>query len=108
GLQSGSFGPLPVVLTRPEFELTDADRTSGVRTTLSVPMIREGKVVGAITVDRGEPKPFLDKQIGLVKIFADQAVIAIENVRLFTELQEKNQALTAAHAQAPAAPHHQT
>src|SRR5262245_34253228 len=84
---------IPDALMDPEFELTDAARASGVRTTLSVPMIREGEVIGAITVDRGEPKPFLDKQIRLVKIFADQAVIAIENVRLFTGLQEKHRAL---------------
>src|SRR5262249_9134662 len=95
-IQTRSLVHVSDVLADPEFELTEAARASGVRTTLCVPMIREGEVIGAITVDRGELKPFLDKQIGLVKIFADQAVIAIENVRLFTELQASNRDLTTA------------
>jgi signal transduction histidine kinase len=93
-IQAGSLVHVPDVLADPEFELTDAARVSSVRSTLSVPMIREGQVIGAITVDRREPKPFLDKQIGLVRIFADQAVIAIENVRLFKELEARTAALT--------------
>jgi GAF domain-containing protein/anti-sigma regulatory factor (Ser/Thr protein kinase) len=69
------------------------------RAFLAVPMLREGVPTGAIGVSRATPGPFVPEQIGLLKTFADQAVIAIENVRLFTELQQKNEALTQAHAQ---------
>src|SRR5215470_15682570 len=78
-------------------------RAVGHRSLLVVPMLRDGSPIGAISVGRGElngaARPFFDREIALVQTFADQAVIAIENVRLFTELQEKNQALTQAHAQ---------
>src|SRR5690242_7527838 len=71
----------------------------GWRSILAVPMLREGAPIGAIVINRDEPGRFSDGHIGLLKTFADQAVIAVENVRLFTELQEKNHALTTAHAQ---------
>jgi signal transduction histidine kinase len=64
-----------------------------VRTVLSVPMLREHTLVGVITTWRREVRPFSDKQVALVKTFADQAVIAIENVRLFRELQDRTQQL---------------
>src|SRR5262245_24028632 len=71
----------------------------GHRSLLSVPMIREGKAVGSINVVRTEVGLFTAQEVALLQTFADQAVIAIENVRLFNELQEKNRALTDAHAQ---------
>jgi GAF domain-containing protein len=71
-------------------------RRLGFRTILSVPLIREGVAIGAIQLRRPESVPFTDEQVSLLKTFSDQAVIAIENVRLFTELQEKNRELTIA------------
>jgi len=65
----------------------------GVRSTLAVPMLRERLPIGVILIRRTEVRPFSDKQIALLKTFADQAVIAIENVRLFHETQDKNQQL---------------
>ena len=74
-------------------------RDFGYRRLLVVPMMRAGEAIGALAVTGREQGSYSDWQIELLKTFADQAVIAIENVRLFTELQEKNRALTQAHAQ---------
>src|SRR5262249_21237166 len=63
---------------------------------LAVPMIHEGRPIGVVSVSRGSRGPFSDRQITLLQTFADQAVIAIENVRLFTELQTSNRELTTA------------
>jgi GAF domain-containing protein len=82
-------------------------RVLGVRSVLAVPMLREGSAIGCITVSRAE-SPFSQKHIDLLRTFADQAVIAIENVRLFTELQDKNRALTESHAQVTEALEQQT
>jgi GAF domain-containing protein len=83
-------------------------RALGFRSSVGVPMLREGEAVGAIIVNRREPGRFSDGEVELLKTFADQAVIAIENVRLFKELQEKNYALTEAHAQVTEALEQQT
>src|SRR5262249_21879045 len=69
---------------------------SGSRTTLSVPLMRGDEAIGALTVRRTEMRPFSEKQIELATTFADQAVIAIENVRLFDEVQVRTRELSEA------------
>ncbi|MEH2605672.1 two-component system NtrC family sensor kinase [Bradyrhizobium sp. AZCC 1588] len=72
----------------------ESARRHGHRTILSVPMLREGEAIGAIILRRTEVNPFTDKQIALLQTFADQAVIAIGNVRLFEQVQERTRELS--------------
>jgi GAF domain-containing protein/DNA-binding response OmpR family regulator len=84
------------VLNDPEYTWSKAQELGGFRTILGVPMLRDGKPIGVLALTRSEVRPFTDKQIELVATFADQAAIAIENVRLFQEIQEKSQQLEVA------------
>jgi signal transduction histidine kinase len=86
-------------------ELAEAQ---GFRSMLHVPLLRHGMAIGAVSITRREPGEFPETLVALLQTFADQAVIAIENVRLFTELRDKNHALTQAHAQISEALEQQT
>jgi GAF domain-containing protein len=82
------------VTADPDHVLVEQRKVGGYRTVLAVPLMREGAAIGILRLTRNEAQPFTDKQIELVKTFADQAVIAIENVRLFDEVQARTRELS--------------
>src|SRR5215467_14256869 len=81
---------IPDMLADPECIVPEPYREEGMRTNLGVPLLKENELIGAIAIHRREVRPFTENQIKLLETFAHQAVIAIENVRLFKELQERN------------------
>ena len=93
-LLEGKTVQIPDVFADPEYKLTESAKIAGFRTTLGVPLLREGTPIGVITLQRRTVQPFTDKQIELAQTFADQAVIAIENVRLFDEVQTRTNELS--------------
>ena len=84
---------IPDVLADPEYDYAGGQKVGGFRTLLGVPLMREGAAIGALVLGRSNPRPFAPQQIELVETFADQAVIAIENVRLFEEVQARTRDL---------------
>jgi len=90
----GTAAHLPDVLSDPEYDFGSAPEIGEFRAALAVPLMRDGAVEGVLSLTRPEPGPFTDRQIELVRTFADQAVIAIENARLFGQVQERTRELS--------------
>jgi signal transduction histidine kinase len=94
-LLEGTVVHIPSMRLDPDYTYVD-ERLGGLRSVVAVPMLREGTPMGVLTLTRSEVRPFTDKHIELVSTFADQAAIAIENVRLFDEIQDKSKQLAEA------------
>ena len=94
-LLEGRLVHIPDVKADPEYTLVEGQRLGDYRTILAVPMLREGAPIGVLILTRSEVRPFTDKQIELVTTFADQAAIAIENVRLFESVEARTRELAA-------------
>ena len=92
-LLEGKVVHIPDVQADPEYTFVEAQKLGGFRTVLAVPMLREGTPIGVLSLTRHEVRPFTDKQIELVTTFADQAAIAIENVRLFESVEARTREL---------------
>jgi signal transduction histidine kinase len=92
-LREGKAVHIPDVLEDSEYDFPSSQRVGGFRALLGVPLLREGAPIGVLLLGRRTPGPFSNKQTELVTMFADQAVIAIENMRLFDEIQDKNRQL---------------
>ena len=94
-LLEGRLVHIPDVNADPDYTLAEGQRLGDYRTVLGVPMLRESVPIGVLSLTRSEVRPFTDKQIELVSTFADQAAIAIENVRLFESVEARTRELAA-------------
>jgi signal transduction histidine kinase len=93
-LLEGNSVQIPDVLADPEYTLRETQKLAGYRTSLGVPLLREGIPIGLLVLQRATVRPFTGKEIELVETFAAQAVIAIENTRLLNELRQRTDDLT--------------
>src|SRR5208337_2563024 len=91
---TGAVAHIPDVLEDPDYKLSEGQKIAGYRAVLGIPLLRQSEVIGVFSVGRPAPGPFTQREIELVQTFADQAVIAIENVRLFEEVQARTRDLS--------------